>query len=219
MIEDKIKTILEELPPRTKLVAVSKFHPVEAIEEAYRCGQRCFGESRPQELMAKAKAFPMEDIQWHFIGHLQTNKLKMVLPYVSLVQSVDSLRLLEAINDWGERNGKKICCLLEFHLGAEETKQGFSEEELVEVLSHSDRYPFIIFCGLMGMATHTSDEALIRNDFARIAALKEKIRQDFPNLEDFVELSIGMSGDWKIAVEYGATYVRIGTYIFGPRDY
>ncbi len=218
MIEDRILSIKKELPPRTKLVAVSKFHPVSAIEEAYRAGQRLFGESRPQELKAKAESLP-SDIQWHFIGHLQTNKLKMVLPYAALVQSIDSLHLLEAVNEWGEHNGNTISCLLELHLGAEETKQGFTEDEIRDTLRRAGEFGRIRFCGLMGMATHTDEEDLIRQDFAHIRAFKQELEQSHPELEDFTELSIGMSGDWKIALEYGATFVRIGTYIFGPRNY
>ena len=218
MIEERIISITKELPPRTKLVAVSKFHPASAIEEAYKGGQRIFGESRPQELKAKAAVLP-SDIEWHFIGHLQTNKLKMVLPYASLVQSVDSLHLLEAINDWGQRNDKVISCLLELHLGAEETKQGFTEEEIRETLAHAADFTHISFRGIMGMATHTEDEELIRKDFAHISAFKKELEDLHPELADFRELSIGMSGDWKIALEYGATYVRIGTFIFGERSY
>ena len=199
-------------------MAVSKFHPVSAIMEAYEAGQRVFGENRPQELAAKAPGLPC-DIRWHFIGHLQTNKLKQVLPYAHMVQSVDSLHLLEAMHAWLERNGRKMDCLLELHLGAEETKTGLTEEEIRGILAHSSDYPCLGFCGLMGMATNTDDEQLIRADFRRISGLWKELKAAHPELEGFRELSIGMSGDYRIALEYGATMVRIGTGIFGAREY
>jgi len=217
-IRENIEKIKEVLPPQVKLVAVSKFHPVEALKEAYDAGQRAFGESRPQELAAKVPLLPF-DIEWHFIGHLQTNKLKMVLPYAYLVQSVDTLHLLGAISAWGEFNGRKIRILLEMHLGAEQTKQGFSADEIREILSDTSRYPGIVFCGLMGMATNTDDESIVRSDFERISSLFTDLRSQHPDLEDFRELSIGMSADYPIAIECGATMVRIGTDIFGPREY
>jgi pyridoxal phosphate enzyme (YggS family) len=210
-------------------VAVSKFHPFESIEEAYRAGQRIFAESRPQELLAKIKRLDeirmergepeyMSDIQWHFIGHLQTNKLKMVLPYVSLVQSVDSQRLLAAIDKWAVENGKVTAVLLEPHVAAEDTKQGFSPEEIMRILSNADAYPAICFKGLMGMATFTDDETVIRLDFAEISGLRDSVLKSYPELaEDFTELSIGMSDDYHIAMEYGSTMVRIGSMIFGSR--
>ena len=205
-----------KLPSGVCLVAVSKFHPAEAIMEAYAAGQRCFGENRPQEMMAKAKALPA-DIKWHFIGHLQTNKLKMVLPYASMVESVDSLHLLEAIDRWCVENGRVTDILLELHIAAEETKQGFSEEEMLPLLSREWRG--VRLRGLMGMATNTDDESVIRADFKKIGDFKHLINRDFPALKDFDQLSIGMSGDWPIALEYGATIVRVGTAIFGERVY
>ena len=215
MVEDNVRRILEELPPGVKLVAVSKFHPCEDILEAYHAGQRCFGENRPQEFASKAVQLP-DDIEWHFIGHLQTNKLKMVLPYASLVESIDSRRLLDAVEKWGSEHGKVIDVLLELHLGAEETKGGFTEDEIEEVLS--SEYPHVCFRGLMGMATNTDDEAVVEADFARIEAFKKHLDAKFP-LPDFTELSIGMSHDWPFAVKHSATIVRIGTAIFGPRTY
>ena len=211
------------------LVAVSKFHPSAAVREAYACGQRVFAESRPQELQQKALELggrfpsspegPCPEIEWHFIGHLQTNKLKMVLPYASLVQSIDSLHLLKAVSDWGVSNGRVIDVLLEVHIGAEETKQGFHEEEVVDLLFDSEKYPGVRFCGLMGMASHTDDPGTIHADFARIDGLMAYLVDLFPELASFRQLSIGMSGDWKIALQHGATIVRIGTAIFGQRDY
>ena len=157
-------------------------------------------------------------LEWHFIGHLQTNKLKMVLPYVSLVQSVDSLHLLQEIQKWGKANDKVIPVLLELHIGAEETKQGFHEEEVLDILFDSDRYTNIEFRGLMGMASHTDDESVIDADFARIDSFMAYLVDLFPELSSFRQLSIGMSDDWPIAVRHGATMVRIGTAIFGPRS-
>ena len=141
MIQEQIIAIKQELPPEVKLVAVSKFHPAEAIREAYAAGQRCFGENRPQEFAAKVEALKDLDLEWHFIGHLQTNKLKMVLPYADLVQSVDSQHLLDAVQDWGKANGKVIPVLLELHIGAEETKGGFKEEEVLDILFRAAKYP------------------------------------------------------------------------------
>ncbi len=219
MIRENIAAIRRELPPEVKLVAVSKFHPVEAIREAYDAGQRVFGENRPQEFEKKAAELAALDLEWHFLGHLQTNKLKLVLPYASLVESVDSLHLLDAIQEWGKANGKVVSVLLELHIGAEQTKQGFKEEEILDILVRAEKYTNIRFCGLMGMATHTDCEDDIRADFARIADFKAYLQDLFPELADFRELSIGMSGDCRIARGYGATIVRIGTAIFGERQY
>ena len=240
MISDKISNILKELPSGVQLVAVSKFHPVERLMEAYEAGQRVFGENRPQELAAKVPQMP-SDVQWHFIGHLQTNKLKLVLPYVSLVQSVDSFHLLEAISHWAVANGKVIDVLLELHLGAEETKHGFTEDEILSIVSspctktgnlvlgpgQNDTLctktgnlvlePGIRVRGLMGMATNTEDMAVVERDFERIEVLFNKMKA--MGLEGFDQLSIGMSGDWPLAVKHGATMVRIGTDIFGAREY
>ncbi len=231
MIEEIINRLNSELPATVKLVAVSKFHPFEAIEEAYRAGQRIFAESRPQELHAKVKRLEeiraergepgyMADVEWHFIGHLQTNKLKMVLPYVALVQSVDSLRLLQAIEAWASADDRVVDVLLEPHVASEETKQGFAPEEIHAVISDSSAYPHVRFCGLMGMATFTDDESVIRADFAALRKIYDDVRNDFPALAgDFTDLSIGMSDDHAIAVEYGSTMVRIGSMIFGARKY
>jgi hypothetical protein len=246
MIAESLHTLREALPSGVELVAVSKFHPVERLMEAYEAGQRVFAESRPQELAAKVPQLP-SDIQWHFIGHLQTNKLKLVLPYVSLVQSVDSLHLLQAISAWGTANNKVVDVLLELHLGAEETKQGFSEEEILAIcegipsetvgcadpslkgpsLLQGRGWPWVSegipsqtgirIRGLMGMATNTDDMAVVEKDFERIEALYNKIKAS--GREGFDVLSIGMSQDWPVAVRHGATMVRIGTDIFGPREY
>jgi pyridoxal phosphate enzyme (YggS family) len=221
MIKQNLENILKKLPSEVTLVAVSKFHPVERLMEAYEAGQRVFGENRPQELAAKVPEMP-SDVQWHFIGHLQTNKLKLVLPYVSLVQSVDSFHLLEAINNWAASNNKVIDVLLELHLGAEETKQGFTESEILALVAQvCEHIPSGLTCvrirGLMGMATNTDDMSVVEKDFERIEALYNKIKA--LGVEGFDQLSIGMSGDWPLAVKHGATMVRIGTDIFGPREY
>lgn len=230
MIAETINKLYRELPATVRLVAVSKFHPFEAIEEAYAAGQRIFAESRPQELLAKVRRLEeiragrgdpgyMADIEWHFIGHLQTNKLKMVLPYVSLVQSVDSLRLLDAINSWCAANGKVIHVLLEPHVAAEVTKQGFSPEEIAAVLNSASEYPNIRFKGIMGMATFTDEESVVRADFAALRSIFDSSRSAYPELaSDFTELSIGMSDDYPLAIEYGSTMVRIGSMIFGSRS-
>lgn len=225
MIKENIDRILSELPSEVALVAVSKFHPCEAIAEAFAAGVHRFGENRPQEFFEKVNTLqsdfgiPRGSIEWHFIGHLQTNKLKFVLPYADIVESVDSLHLLQAIDRWGSANDKTIPVLLELHIGAEETKQGFVEEEILDVLFRNEEFRNIRFCGLMGMATHSLEEADIRADFGRISYFMEYLKDLFPELEDFKQLSIGMSGDWKTAIEYGATIVRIGTSIFGEREY
>ena len=222
MIEENLKSVLKELPSGVKLVAVSKFHPFQDILTAYQAGQRCFGENRPQEFQLKALQLP-QDIEWHFIGHLQTNKLKMVLPYASLVESIDSVHLLEQVELWGAANGRTVDVLLELHLGAETTKGGLTEEEIEDILRKASgregipEYPHIRFRGLMGMATNTDDESVIEADFERISKLKCRLEEMFPELPDFKELSIGMSHDWRLAVRYGATIVRIGSAIFGER--
>ena len=218
MIGENITRIKNVLPSGVKLVAVSKFHPVSALMEAYSAGQRVFGENRPQEFASKVSQMP-SDVEWHFIGHLQTNKLRLVLPYASLVQSVDSLHLLNAIDRWGSANDRTINCLLELHLGAEDTKHGLDEVEIRDILCRENDYSNICFRGLMGMATNTEDEAVIEADFSRIAALKVSLNAEFPALVSFTELSIGMTGDWPLALRHSATIIRVGTGIFGPREY
>ena len=225
MIKQTINKLHSELPAAVKLVAVSKFHPFESIEEAYEAGQRVFAESRPQELQAKVLQLQeqrpdMGDVQWHFIGHLQTNKLKMVLPYVSLVQSVDSVRLLDAIESWAEANDRVLNWLLEPHVAAEQTKQGFAEDEIYSILQSAVKgeYKHVRFCGIMGMATFTDDVEIVRSDFAALRSIFDNCRLRFPEIiSEFKELSIGMSDDYPVAIEYGSTMVRIGSMIFGER--
>ena len=232
-IADTIHRLHEELPENVKLVAVSKFHPADAVAEAYAAGQRVFGESRPQELSAKIVALRemaassgapemYSDIEWHFIGHLQTNKLKLVLPYVAMVESVDSLRLLSAVDGWGAANGKVTDVLLEYHITSEETKQGFGREEILDIVS-GQGFRNVRIRGLMGMATFTDDENVIRADFARLMSLYDEIvRLRDAGLcpgagPDFDVRSFGMTHDYRIAVAMGADVVRIGTLIFGER--
>ena len=220
-ISSEIERLNKELPSTVKLVAVSKFNPSEAIMEAYQAGQRIFGESRPQELLQKVQELPC-DIQWHFIGHLQTNKLKMVLPYVSLIHSVDSERLLMEINKYAVKNNLKVKCLLELFVAQEETKQGFSKEELMQLMDKLQQEPLegVEICGLMGMASFVDDEQQIRGEFAALKQAFDQIREKYISTHpNFNELSMGMSGDYRIAVELGSTMVRIGTTIFGARNY
>lgn len=220
-ISSQIEKINNELPSTVKLVAVSKFNPVEAIREAYDAGQRIFGESRPQELAQKVPQLP-DDIQWHFIGHLQTNKLKMVLPYVSMIHSVDSRRLLMEMEKYAVKNGLKVKCLLEVFIAREESKQGFTREELVELLDTLEAEPLqgVEICGLMGMASFVEDQEQISREFSQLQSIFVQMREKYiSTLPNFNELSMGMSGDYKIAIEKGSTLVRIGTSIFGARNY
>lgn len=217
-IRTEIERLREELPEGVKLLAVSKFHPVEALREAYDAGQRAFGESRPQELKLKAEVMP-RDIEWHMIGHLQTNKVKYIVPFVTLIESLDSERLAQEINRQAERCGRVIDCLLEIHITDEESKSGWAYDELMSFVSGGGfkAYPNIRVRGVMGMATFTDDEAVVRRDFKRLAECKAELSEYFG--EEFDTLSMGMSDDYRIALEYGTTEVRIGSTIFGAREY
>jgi pyridoxal phosphate enzyme (YggS family) len=218
-IGQEIIKINNELPSTVKLVAVSKFHPAECIAEAYKAGQRIFAESRPQELAAKVEVLP-KDIEWHFIGHLQTNKLKMVVPYASLIHSVDSRKLLMEINKYAINKGLKARVLLEMFIAQEESKQGFSEEEIMEIVEEISQQPLegIELCGLMGMASFTDDRQKVRSEFETLAAAFNRIKEVYGSrFPEFKELSMGMSNDYPIAIECGSTLVRIGTRIFGSR--
>ena len=217
-IGSKIEQLHASLPQDVKLVAVSKFHPVEALMKAYEAGQRIFGESRVQELLVKYEALP-KDIEWQMIGHLQTNKVRQIVPFVSLIQSVDSVRLVECINREAERIGRVVDILLEIHVAEEESKTGWQYDELVEYLQ-CDAFSTlknIRVRGVMGMATNTDDESVIRHDFERLADYKQQLAQYFNN--DFDTLSMGMSDDYVLAIECGSTMVRIGSSIFGERNY
>lgn len=219
-IADRLNDIRSTLAKGVELVAVSKFHPAGAIREAYDAGQRFFGESRAQELQAKAPELP-GDIRWHFIGHLQTNKVRPVVTYASMIESIDSERLLEAIDREAERQGKTVNVLLQVHVAAEETKFGFSPEELLDFFRARkfESLKATHICGLMAMASNTDDSERVRADFRRVSALRDEILSMCPDLRGFDVLSMGMSDDYGIAMECGSTHVRIGTAIFGPRQY
>ncbi len=220
-IAENITQIKAQLPEGVSLVAVSKYHPVKQLQEAYAAGQRIFGESHAQELVAKAPLMP-DDVQWHFIGHLQRNKVRQIMPIVSLIHSVDSIRLLSTIDKEAARIGRTVDVLLQLHVAQEEAKSGFAVEELMQLAENGEFQPFkhVRYRGLMAMATFTTDTALIASEFARVASTYATLleKQIFPGA-DFNQLSMGMSDDWHIAVEHGATLVRIGTQIFGPRQY
>ena len=217
-VKDKILLLRSSLPQSVKLVAVSKFHPYEAVLEAYNAGQRLFGESRVQELVAKYNTLP-KDIEWHMIGHLQTNKVRAIAPFISLIESVDSVRLLECINREAERCGRVIDCLLEVHITDEDSKSGWDIDLLRTYLRSGaiNALKNISIRGIMGMATFTEDEAVIRADFERLAAIKHELEPLFG--EQFDILSMGMSDDYPIAIECGSTQVRVGSSIFGARQY
>ena len=217
-IKSEIERLRSELPEGVKLLAVSKFHPVEALQEAYDAGQRAFGESRPQELKAKQAVLP-DDIEWHMIGHLQTNKIKYIAPYVHLIESLDSERLAEAIEKEAAKCDRTIDCLLEIHVTKEESKSGWDYVELLDFVRSGgfEAMPHIRLRGVMGMATFTDDEATVRGDFKRLNECFTELKEHFG--AEFDTLSMGMSDDYPIAIEYGSTEVRIGSTIFGAREY
>lgn len=212
----KIKELHASLPQGVTLVAVSKFHPVESLQEAYEAGQRIFGESRVQELLIKHDALP-KDIEWQMIGHLQTNKVRQIVPFISLIQSVDSIRLAECINREAERIGRVVDILLEIHVAQEESKTGWAYDELVTFLQSGavKALKNIRVRGVMGMATNTDDEKIVRSDFERLARYKRELEHYFD--DSFDTLSMGMSDDYGVAIECGSTMVRIGSSIFGSR--
>ena len=220
-IAQNIQEIRKNIPANVSLVCVSKFHPENAVMEAYKAGERIFGESRVQELMEKQPNLPA-DIQWHFIGHLQTNKIRYVVPFVSLIHGVDSFKVLREINKQAEITGRVVHCLLQVHIADEETKFGFTTGELKEMLDSDEfsKLKNIEIDGLMGMATLTNDTSKIRHEFRSLKNLKDEIKQlYFAHNKSFNELSMGMSDDYKIAIEEGSTMIRIGTSIFGTREY
>lgn len=220
-ISENIRQILGELPAGTRLVAVSKFHPKEAIEEAYAAGQRIFGESKVQEMTAKRECLP-EDIEWHFIGHLQTNKVKYIVPYVALIHGIDSLRLLEEVERQAARIGRTVCCLLQLHVAQEETKFGFSPEECRQMLAAGEwrQMGHVRLCGMMGMASNTDNVEQIRSEFCYLKKFFDEVKHTwFADDPAFRELSMGMSHDYPEAVKAGSTLVRVGSKIFGERIY
>ena len=220
-IAQNIQEIRKNIPQNVSLVCVSKFHPENAILEAYNCGERIFGESRVQELLAKQTKLSA-DIQWHFIGHLQSNKIKLILPTVSLIHGVDSSNLLKEINSRALKAGRVVSCLLQVHIAREETKFGFSMEEIRQMLSGNEfgSLENVHINGLMGMATLTDDKEQIRAEFRTLRQLYDELKREyFQNNENFLELSMGMSDDYQIAIDEGSTMVRIGSSIFGMREY
>lgn len=220
-ISDEIRRLHKEMPSGVTLVAVSKFHPVEAVMEAYGAGQRCFGESRVQELLEKIPQCP-SDIRWHFIGHLQTNKVRSLIGKTALIESVDSERLLDLIDKESARAGVVTNVLMQLHVAMEETKFGFYPEELLAFFRDRkfERLTATHICGVMGMASNTDDMTRVADDFRKIHSVFREIADDSSlGLRGFDTVSMGMSGDWRVAVEQGSNMVRIGTTIFGPRQY
>lgn len=220
-LQQQLLTIKNELPEGVRLVAVSKFHPVASLKEAYEVGQRVFGESRVQELQQKQPEMP-NDVEWHFIGHLQANKVKYIAPYISMIHGVDSWKLLQEINRQGERNGRVIDCLLQLHVAQEETKFGFSLEECNAFLEEGawKNLSNVRICGLMCMATFTDDMEQVRKEFAVAHEFFKEVKTTYFAHEDaFKECSWGMSDDYPIAVTEGSTLVRVGSKIFGERVY
>ena len=220
-LSEKINKIKKTLPAGVRLVAVSKYHPASLIQEAYDAGQRIFGESHVQELVAKHDALP-KDIEWHFIGHLQTNNVKYIAPFVSLIHAVDSERLLIEIDKQAKRSSRTIPVLLQVHVAKETTKFGFTPDELLNFMENGDwrQYTNIRFSGIMCMATNTEDEALIASEFEQAKTLFHRIKEKyFSDSDTFNECSWGMSGDYPIAIEHGSTLIRIGSMIFGERTY
>ena len=219
VIASNIIEFKNELSTNVKLVAVSKTKTVEEILEAYNAGHKCFGENKAQELIAK-KDFLPSDIEWHFIGHLQTNKVKFIVPFISMIQSVDSVKLLTVINNEAAKTGKVVDCLLQLYIAEEETKFGFNIDELIslfesEALGNMNN---IKICGLMGMASFTDDVVQIRKEFSYLKDCFDKLKAEyFSKNACFKEISIGMSSDYKIAIEAGSTMVRVGSMIFGER--
>lgn len=220
-VKENLASVKSRIPTGVKLVAVSKTKPIEAIMEAYGAGQVVFGENKPQELTQKWNLLP-KDIKWHMIGHLQTNKVKYIAPFVSLIHSVDSVRLLATVDKEAAKNGRVIDCLFQQHIAKEETKFGFSTEELEEFLSSGElaQYPNVRIVGVMGMATFTEDESIVRQEFRELRESFVRIKQQFfAEADYFKEISMGMSDDYQIAIEEGSTLVRVGSAIFGERSY
>ncbi len=219
MIAENIEKIRAELPEGVKLIAVSKLKPVEDIQEAYNAGQRAFGENYATELRDKHPLLPA-DIEWHFIGHLQGKQLKYYIPFVSMIHGVDSIEHLEEVEKAAAKVGRTVDVLLQVHVAQEETKFGFAPEELDNFQFSIFNFQFVRVCGVMGMASHTEDESRVRADFRAIRAIFDRLKAGpFAGHPEFKEISMGMSHDWRIAVEEGSTMIRLGTSIFGARDY
>lgn len=220
-VAGRLKKVLADLPEGVRLVAISKFHPATYIEAAYQTGQRIFGESHEQELSQKVDILP-KDIQWHFIGHLQTNKVKYIAPYITMIEAVDTVKLLKEINKQAAKHDRIIDVLLELHIAEEESKYGFSPAALREMLAAGEwrDLQHVRICGLMMMASNVDDEGQIRREMTLAADLFDEVKaQYFADEPSFCERSWGMSHDYKIAIECRSTMVRVGTAIFGPRVY
>ena len=218
-ITENIFTLKHQLPSSVNLVAVSKTKPVSDIIEAYNAGQRSFGENRVQELLNKKYLLP-KDIEWHLIGHLQSNKVKFIVPFISMIQSIDSYTLLNVVNSEALKVGRIVDCLLQIHIAAEETKFGFSMKELCENLQSGDMLNLrnVRICGVMGMASFTSDTDQVKKEFRYLKECFHLLKNSyFETASDFKEISMGMSGDYELAVNEGSTMVRIGSLIFGKR--
>lgn len=221
MIQKNLNIVRATVPSNVTLIAVSKTKPVSDLQEAYDAGQRIFGENKALEMRDKHQVLP-EDIQWHFIGHLQTNKIKYIAPFVTLIHAIDSLSLLEAVNKEAVKNNRVIDCLLQFHIAQEDTKFGLDMEE-AKALLESDSFKDlknVNIVGVMGMATFTDDAAQVRNEFKNLKNIFDTLKENyFADKDSFKEISMGMSDDYPIAIEEGATMVRVGSKIFGARNY
>ncbi len=220
-VSDNLNKVKQHVPSHVTLVAISKTHPVDQIMEAYNAGQRVFGENKVQEMVSKQEAMP-KDIQWHLVGHLQSNKIKYIAPFVTLIHSVDSLKLLVAINKEAVKADRVIDCLLQVYIAEEETKFGLSVEELTELLESEEykQLTHVRVCGVMGMATFTDNEDQIRKEFKSLKTIFTNLKNSyFPNTDSFRHISMGMSGDYAIAIEEGSTMIRVGSSIFGHRAY
>jgi PLP dependent protein len=220
-IAETLALLRNEIPHEVKIIAVSKTRTVRDIQDAYNAGQRVFGENRVQELILKQPVLP-HDIEWHLIGHLQTNKVKFIAPFIQLIHSVDSLKLLAEINKEAAKANRTINCLLEMRIATEETKYGLSVRDAAQILKSDEyhRLGHVNVIGVMGMATFTEDTGLVKQEFIKLQNIYNNLKtQFFSNNNDFKELSMGMSGDYKLAIEAGSTMVRIGTLIFGERSY
>lgn len=216
-----MEKIRATLPAGVTLVAVSKTKPVSDLQEAYDAGQRAFGENYPQEMRDKHEVLP-QDIQWHFIGHLQTNKIKYIIPYVTLIHSIDSANLLEAVNKEAKKHERVVDCLLQFHIALEETKFGLDLDEACQLLDSETfkQMKNVRICGVMGMATFTDDEVEVRKEFKHLKNIFDTLKKDyFAEQPQFKEISMGMSDDYLMAIEEGSTMVRVGSKIFGARHY
>ncbi|MDE5828079.1 MAG: YggS family pyridoxal phosphate-dependent enzyme [Duncaniella sp.] len=220
-ISNNLASLRSSIPEGVTLVAVSKFHPAEALMEAYQAGQRVFGESRALELEAKAQELP-GDIEWHFIGHLQTNKVRKVVGHASLIHSIDSERLLRAVDEEAAKAGRRIGVLLQLHVAREETKFGFTPDELLEFVTPAllASLKAVEIRGVMGMASNVDDDTRIRSDFREIRSTFDRLKTTvFAGHPEFSTVSMGMSHDWPIAVDEGSNMIRVGTFIFGEREY